>query len=115
MAVNALLSVAKLVAGIVGNSYALVADSVETLADVFSSVIVRRGVVVAAEPADEDHPYGHGKAEPIAAAIVATILLIAAGGISVQAIREIIHPHPGGPAPFTLIVLLVTVAIKEIL
>ena len=114
MAVNALLSIAKLVAGIVGNSYALVADSVESLADVFSSIIVWRGVVVAAAPADEDHPYGHGKAEPIAAATVAAILLIAAVGISIQATREMFAPHPG-PQPFTLVVLLITVAIKETL
>jgi cation diffusion facilitator family transporter len=114
MATNALLATAKLTAGILGNSYALIADAVESLADVFSSVIVWRGVVLAAEPADENHPYGHGKAEPIAAAIVATILLIAAFGISIQAIREMFSPHHG-PAPFTLLVLLVTVVIKETL
>ena len=114
MAANTLLAAAKLTAGVLGNSYALIADAVESLADVFSSVIVWRGVVLAAEPADENHPYGHGKAEPIAAAIVATILLIAALGISIQAIREMFSPHHG-PAPFTLIVLLATVAIKETL
>lgn len=114
MAANILLAGAKLTAGILGNSYALIADAVESLADVFSSVIVWRGVVLAAEPADDDHPYGHGKAEPIAAAVVAMILLIAALGISIQAIREMFAPHHG-PAPFTLIVLLVTVLIKEIL
>ncbi len=114
LTVNALLSVVKLAAGILGNSYALMADAVESLADVFSSVIVWRGLVLAAEPPDEDHPYGHGKAEPIAAAIVATILLIAAIGISIQAVREMLVPH-AGPAPFTLIVLLITVAIKELL
>lgn len=114
MAANALLAAAKLTAGILGNSYALIADAVESLADVFSSVIVWRGVVLAAEPPDENHPYGHGKAEPIAAAIVATILLIAALGISVQAIREMFSPHHG-PARFTLFVLLGTVLIKETL
>ena len=114
MAVNVVLAIAKLTAGILGNSYALIADAVESLADVFSSIIVWRGVVVAAEPADEDHPYGHGKAEPIASAIVAAMLLVAAIGISIQAIREMFAPHPG-PKPFTLIVLLITVAIKETL
>lgn len=114
MAANALLATAKLTAGILGNSYALIADAVESLADVFSSIIVWRGVVLAAEPADEDHPYGHGKAEPIAAAVVAMILLIAALGISTQAIREMFSPQHG-PKPFTLIVLLATVAIKETL
>ena len=64
MAANVVLSGVKLVAGIVGHSHALVADAVESFADIFSSLIVWRGVVVAATPADEDHPYGHGKAEP---------------------------------------------------
>src|SRR5215469_12427467 len=75
---NTLLTAAKFVAGILGHSHALVADAVESLADVFSSVVVWRGVIVAAEPADEDHPYGHGKAEPPAAAVVSTMLLLAA-------------------------------------
>jgi cation diffusion facilitator family transporter len=114
MAINALLAAAKLTAGILGHSYALIADAVESLADVFSSVIVWRGVVVAATPADEDHPYGHGKAEPIAAAIVSTILLAAAVGICIQAVRQMLIPHTG-PAPFTLLILIVTVFIKEFL
>ncbi len=112
MAANAGLAAVKLVAGILGNSYALIADAVESMADVFSSVIVWRGVVVAAAPADEDHPYGHGKAEPLAAAIVATMLLIAALGIAIQAAREVFNPHDG-PAPFTLAILLITIMIKE--
>src|SRR6185503_9990098 len=64
------------------------------------------------EPEDADHPYGHGKAEPIAAAIVATILLLAAGGITLHSIEEILQPKQG-PAPFTLLVLLGVVVIKE--
>jgi cation diffusion facilitator family transporter len=110
--VNAVLTSAKFTAGILGHSHALIADAVESLADIFSSIIVWRGVVVAAEPADEDHPYGHGKAEPLAAALVSTMLLVAAGWIAVQAFREIGHPHPP-PAPFTLIVLLAVICIKE--
>src|SRR6266516_1992263 len=109
---NILLAATKLVAGVVGHSHALVADAVESLADLFGSVIVWRGLVVAAEPADEDHPYGHGKAEPIAAAVVATMLLLAAAGITVQAVRESLEPH-NAPSGFTLIVLIVAVAIKE--
>lgn len=111
---NAVLTSAKLLAGIFGHSHALVADAVESLADIFSSLIVWRGLVVAAAPADEDHPYGHGKAEPLAAAVVATLLLLAAGWIIIQAVREIAQPHLA-PAPFTLIVLLVSVLIKEAL
>ncbi len=112
MAANLVLSGTKLAAGIAGHSHALVADAVESFADIFSSLVVWRGVVVAAVPADEDHPYGHGKAEPIASAIVATMLLGAALWIAITAFGEITKPHPS-PAPFTLIVLLLVVAVKE--
>jgi cation diffusion facilitator family transporter len=112
LVINALLTCAKFAAGILGHSHALIADAVESLADIFSSIIVWRGVVVASEPADEDHPYGHGKAEPIAAATVSTMLLVAAGWIAVQAFREIAHPHPA-PAPYTLLVLFLVICIKE--
>jgi cation diffusion facilitator family transporter len=112
LATNTVLTMAKLVAGIVGHSHALVADAVESLADIFSSVIVWRGLVIADAPADEDHPYGHGKAEPIAAAIVSAMLFLAAAWITVQAFREIREPHLA-PAPFTLVVLVVVVIIKE--
>ena len=112
MAVNLVLSGTKLAAGITGHSHALVADAVESFADIFSSLIVWRGLVVAAAPADEDHPYGHGKAEPIASAIVAAMLLGAALWIALKACGEIMEPHRS-PAPFTLIVLVVVVAVKE--
>src|SRR5207249_1674223 len=112
LAANAGLTAAKFVAGILGHSHALVADAVESLADIFSSLVVWRGLVIAAEPADEDHPYGHGKAEPIAAAAVSTMLLLAAGWIVIHAAREIPQRH-ASPAPFTLAVLLVVIVIKE--
>jgi cation diffusion facilitator family transporter len=114
MAVNVVLSGTKLAAGVFGHSHALVADAVESFADIFSSLIVWRGLVVAAAPADEDHPYGHGKAEPIASAIVAAMLLGAALWIALKAFGEIRQPHLP-PKPFTLIVLLGVVLVKEIL
>jgi cation diffusion facilitator family transporter len=112
MTLNAILAAIKLTAGILGNSYALIADATESLADIFSSIIVWRAVVVAAEPADADHPYGHGKAEPIAAALIAGILLVAAIGIGMQAIHETILPRQS-PRAYTLLVLIMTVIIKE--
>jgi cation diffusion facilitator family transporter len=112
MAVNIVLSGTKLAAGIFGHSHALIADAVESFADIFSSLIVWRGLVVAAAPADEDHPYGHGKAEPIASTIVSAMLLGAALWIAITAFGEIREPHQS-PAPFTLIVLVVVVAVKE--
>ena len=114
LAVNLALAAIKFLAGVLGHSQALVADAVESLADVFSSLIVWRGLVVSAEPPDEDHPYGHGKAEPIATAAVSTLLLVAAGWITVSALRGITEDHPG-PEPFTLIVLVLVIAVKETL
>ena len=112
--INVVLVVVKLIAGIVGNTYALVADAIESSTDVFSSLIVWAGLSIAARPADEDHPYGHGKAEPLAAAVVSILLLGAALGISILAIRQIRSPDKG-PAPFTLFVALGVMIVKEIL
>src|SRR5258708_37841501 len=98
MVVNTFLAAGKLAAGVLGHSHALVADAVESLADIFSSIVVWRGMVVASEPADEDHPYGHGKAEPIAAAMVSTMLLVAAAWIVLHSAREISESH-SSPAP----------------
>jgi cation diffusion facilitator family transporter len=109
---NSLLAATKLTTGIIGHSYALIADAIESMADIFSSLIVWRGMIVAQRPADADHPYGHGRAETLAAAAVAIMLLGAAGLILIQSIREIIEPHQA-PAPFTLFVLLAVVLVKE--
>jgi cation diffusion facilitator family transporter len=114
MLVNAALAAGKIAAGIIGHSHALVADGVESAADFISSLIVWRGVTVAAAPADEQHPYGHGKAEPLAAAVVATVLIAAAVMIVIGAIRDIVTPH-NVPAPFTLAVLIIVILIKEFL
>jgi cation diffusion facilitator family transporter len=112
--INVVLVVVKLIAGIVGNAYALIADAIESSTDVFSSLIVWAGLSIAARPADEDHPYGHGKAEPLAAAVVSILLLGAALGISILAIREIRTPHHA-PAPFTLGIAAAVMIVKEIL
>ncbi|MGH8023145.1 MAG: cation diffusion facilitator family transporter, partial [Limisphaerales bacterium] len=87
--VNVLLGVAKFLAGIFGHSHALIADATESFADIFNSLIMWRGIAVAAAPADEDHPYGHGKAEPLAAAFGAVMLMIAAIWISAKAAWDI--------------------------
>ena len=109
---NAVLVLVKLIAGIVGNANALVADAVESSADIFSSAIVWTGLSIAARPADDNHPYGHGKAEPIAAAVVSLMLLGAAAGITVISVREILRPHQA-PAVFTLFVAAGVIVVKE--
>jgi cation diffusion facilitator family transporter len=112
LSVNSALATGKLLAGIFGNSYALIADAIESMADIASSIIVWRGVVIADRPPDAEHPYGHGKAETLAAASVSVLLLGAALLILVQSVREIRTPHHA-PAAYTLYVLLGVVLIKE--
>jgi cation diffusion facilitator family transporter len=112
LGVNAFLAAGKTLAGIFGHSQALIADGIESFADVVSSLVVWRGVVVAAAPADADHPYGHGKAEPIAAVTVSAMLVAAAFWIAVQAINQILVPHQS-PASWTLAVLVGVIAAKE--
>ena len=111
---NAALALIKLIAGILGNSYALVADAVESSADIFSSLIVWGGLRIASRDPDDDYPFGYGKAETVASATVALMLLGAAIGIAVEALREIRTPHHA-PAPWTLIVLVAVVITKSLL
>jgi cation diffusion facilitator family transporter len=108
------LGAVKIIAGILGHSYALVADGIESMLDVVSGLVVAGSLKIAAQPPDEKYPYGYGKVEPAAALVIATGLLAAAIGIAIQSVREIRTPHHA-PAPFTLIVLVVVVVTKEIL
>lgn len=104
IALNAVLAVVKFAGGIFGHTYALIADGAESLLDILSSSLVWAGFRVAAKPPDADHPYGHGKAEPLAALAVALFIFFMAGWIAVHAVREIVTPHQG-PAWWTLVVL----------
>jgi cation diffusion facilitator family transporter len=114
MIVNVFLAAAKITAGLLGNSYVLIADGIESVLDIGGSAVIWGGLKFASRPPDATHPYGHGKAEPLAAGIVALGVLAAALGLAIQSMREIFLPHHA-PAPFTLIVLVVVVAVKEFL
>ncbi|RYE23166.1 MAG: cation transporter, partial [Sphingobacteriaceae bacterium] len=92
--------------------YALIADATETGADVFSSVLLWIALRIAAKPADSQHPYGHGKAEPIASIIISFFLMCAALWIGYHAIEFVRTPHEM-PQRFTLYILLVVILIKE--
>ena len=109
---NVVLALAKGAAGFLGHSFALMADALESLSDVVSSFIVYFGLRLSIKPPDEDHPYGHGKFEPIAATVVSMSLTGAALTIVVVSVREILTPHQS-PAPYTLIVLAGAAIIKE--
>lgn len=110
--ISFILATIKIFSGIIGNSYALIADGIESIADVFTSSIVLTGLKIATKPPDANHPYGHGKAEPLAGSFVAISLFIAAAIIIFQSIHEIITPHHA-PETFTLFVLVAVIIIKE--
>jgi cation diffusion facilitator family transporter len=114
IAINLSLAAVKCVGGIIGHSFALLADGVESLLDVVSSAVVYWGLRLAIKPPDKDHPWGHGKADPIAAVIVGVAMIGAAVGIAVQSIHLIRTPHQL-PHGFTLWVLLCVVPIKALL
>jgi cation diffusion facilitator family transporter len=117
IAINLVLGIAKLLAGIFGSSHALIADATESFADIFNSLIMWRGIAVAAAPPDEEHPYGHAKAEPLAAAFGAVMLLVAAVYITAKAGVNIYQWANGIPREqpqwFTLVALAIVVFVKE--
>ena len=114
LVINVVLASVKIAAGVIGHAYVLIADGIESALDVGASIVIWGGLTVAARPPDTTHPYGHGKAEPIAALVVAISVLAAAIGLAIESIREILTPHHG-PAPFTLAILVVVIVIKEFL
>jgi cation diffusion facilitator family transporter len=109
--VNFALAVIKITTGVLGNCYALIADGIESTADIFSSFVTYTGLRISDAPPDDCHPYGHGKAESLAGMVVGLGLLVAAGVIVYQSIREIMTPHHA-PAWYTLVVLALVIIIK---
>ena len=99
--------------GYFGNSHALIADAIESMGDVCSSMLVLFGFKYANKPADKDHPYGHGRAEPLVTFIVVGLLIASAIVIAYQSIQNIKTPHLG-PEPYTLIVLGIIIIWKEV-
>jgi cation diffusion facilitator family transporter len=114
MGVSAALGAVKVTVGVVGHSYALIADGVESLLDVAGSLAVWGGLKIAATDPNQRFPYGYGKAEALAGLVIAVGLVVTAAGLAVQSVREIITPHRT-PAWYTLPVLLAVVVAKELL
>ena len=106
------LAVLKGTVGVLGNSYAMIADAIESTTDIFASIIVLIGLKVSSKPADKDHPYGHGKAEAVATFAVAAIMIISATLICSKSIENINTPHDL-PKSFTLYVLGAIILFKE--
>ncbi|WGH75891.1 cation diffusion facilitator family transporter [Tenacibaculum tangerinum] len=110
---NAGLAIIKGLAGVFGNSYALIADAIESTTDIFSSILVLLGLKYAKRPADKNHPYGHGRIEPLITFIVVAFLVISATIIAYESIQNIQTPHEN-PKPWTLFVLGAIIVWKEI-
>jgi cation diffusion facilitator family transporter len=110
---NTFLAALKWIAGFFGNSYALIADAIESTADIFASFLVLFGLKYANRPADENHPYGHGRIEPLITFLVVGFLLFSAIFIAHESIINIQTPHQL-PRPFTLFVLGGIIIWKEI-
>mgnify|MGYP001175461458 CR=1 FL=1 len=110
--VNIVFASGKLVAGIVGHSAALIADAVESMTDIVGSIVIWGGLHYGARPADPGHPFGHGRAESLAALAVGGLVTAAGASTAVHAVRELLSPRPV-PEPFTLVVLVVVVVVKE--
>jgi len=112
LVVNVAFAILKIFGGIFGNSYALIADGMESVLDVAGSLVIWGGLRFAARPPDATHPYGHGKAEPLTAIFVACIVLLAAVGMAIESARTMFLPH-SKPATLTLLILISVVVVKE--
>ncbi len=110
---NIVLALIKGLAGFFGNSYALIADAIESTTDIFASLLVLLGFKYAKRPADKNHPYGHGKIEPLITFAVVAFLVVSATIIAYESILNIQTPHKT-PKSWTLIVLSVIIIWKEI-
>ena len=110
---NCFLALVKGFAGFFGNSYALIADAIESTTDIFSSILVLFGLKYANKPADKNHPYGHGKIEPLVTFLLVGFLVISATFIAHESIQNIRNPH-ALPEKWTLIVLALIIAWKEV-
>jgi cation diffusion facilitator family transporter len=110
---NTCLAIIKALAGIFGHSYALIADAIESTSDIFASLLVLFGLKYASRPADQNHPYGHGRVEPLITFGVVGFLVISATIITYESIEHIRTPHPL-PKPFTLFILGGIILWKEI-
>lgn len=110
---NTSLAFVKWVAGFFGNSYALIADAIESTTDIFASLLVLFGIKYASRPADKNHPYGHGRIEPLITFLVVVFLITSATIIAYESIKNIGTPHEL-PKPWTLIVLGIIIIWKEV-
>lgn len=113
LGINVVLSIFKMLAGILGFSYAMIADAIHSISDCLATGTVYVGLRIGEKPADESHPYGHANAETIAAFLVALIILATGVFVGVSAVHLIAHKHLGTPATIALIAAAASIVIKE--
>jgi cation diffusion facilitator family transporter len=113
--INAVLMVVKLLGGHFGNSEAVFADGLESACDFVAILASIIALKIGRKPFDDDHPYGHGKAESIAAILVGIIIFITGAGILYKAVMTIIHQDYGKPQLIAVLTALATIVIKETL
>jgi cation diffusion facilitator family transporter len=114
LAVNLLLGIVKLVGGVVGRSFALISDAINSLGDSLTSIVVVVALWYSQRPADEEHPYGHTRAEAVAASNVALLIIVSALFVGWEAITRFARDHDIPPA-WTLWIAGTNVVIKEVL
>ena len=113
---NAMLSVFKLIAGMVANSNAMISDAIHSASDVFSTIIVIIGVKISSRESDREHPYGHERMECVAALLLSMVLFITGLGIGVQAFQDIVqgnYENLETPGILALIAAIVSIIAKE--
>ena len=114
--VNILLSVIKLIAGIIGHSNAMISDAIHSASDVFSTFVVLIGIKLSTKKADKEHPYGHERLECVAALLLAFVLFITGLGIGYDALKNIIqgnYSHLQVPSILALGVAILSILTKE--
>ena len=112
VAANALLFLGKLITGWLCGSVAIVADAFNNLSDAASSVVTLVGFRLAAAPADEKHPFGHGRMEYLSALTVAALIMVAGVELATSAVDKILHPGDNGSSPVTVLLLVAAIAVK---
>lgn len=113
--VNILLTILKTIGGILSGSRALLADALHSASDIVGSIVILFAVKVAVRPPDEEHPYGHGKAENVGSVIIALLLIVVGLEISISSTKVFFGETPTAPSKIAFIVILISILIKEIL
>lgn len=113
--VNALLTILKAVGGLISGSRALLADALHSASDIVGSIVILFAVKIAAKPPDEEHPYGHGKAENIASFIIALLLIVVGVEISISSVKIFFGEQPVAPTMLALIIIIISLLVKEML